>query len=43
MSQQKQQAIQADKLQQIKDKPVSENIKKSVEEKQKYINKPINK
>jgi len=43
MSQQKQQLTQADKLQQIKDKPVSDNIKKSVEEKQKYINKPINK
>jgi len=34
---------QIDKLKQLKDKPLPENIKKSIDEKQKHIAKPFNK
>ncbi len=34
---------QIDKLKQLKDKPLPENIKKSIDEKQKNLQKPFNK
>jgi hypothetical protein len=33
--------IQDEKLKVLKDKPVSDDVRRSIEEKQKYVNKPI--
>ena len=43
MSQQKEQQAQADKLKQIKEKTNNDSLKKSIDEKLKYVNKPIKK
>lgn len=36
-------SIKSEQLKALKDKPISETLKKSIDEKLKYVNKPIKK